>query len=99
MQTANDYNDDQWHHVALVRSGGALELFVDGDGKARAPARFSSGAITTNLRALGAELRWLQLGHKGLAGVSTFLDGSVDDLCLFDRALTVDEIGRLVEER
>ena len=31
---SGDYSDDQWHHIAIVNSGGSVSMYIDGDRKA-----------------------------------------------------------------
>jgi hypothetical protein len=90
-------NDGQWHHAALVRhEGTSIELYVDGALHARTQTVSSAGAITTDMRALGAEMRWLQMGIKTFNGMSSYFPGAVDEFCLFNRALTAAEVRQVV---
>ena len=52
----------------------------------------SKGAITTDLRALGSERYWVKQGRKGGDGASAYLEGSIDEVCVFDRVLTTEEV-------
>jgi hypothetical protein len=86
--------DGQWHHFALVRNPGYVELFQDGvllgtknDG--------GSGQITTDIRAIGCERRWvrdndLRWGRPGF-------NGSIDEIYIYRRALTEGEIVKLMQ--
>jgi hypothetical protein len=86
-------SDGAWHHFALTRDvGGRIELFVDGNSQGQGHGGNSAGAITTDLRASGAELYWVQ---GGLRMGQPYLAGSVDELAIFNRVLTPDEVRRL----
>jgi signal peptidase I len=72
-------NDGNWHYFTLTRnSGNTIELFVDGISQGTASGSASGGAITTNLRALGSERRWVQVGY-GTAD-DRYLSGAVDEV-------------------
>jgi hypothetical protein len=89
-------HDDAWHHFAVTRSPeGAIELFIDGDSQGKLTSNESEGAITTNLRALGSERYWLRKGLKSVAGVPAFFVGSIDEVCIFDRVVPIEEIRTL----
>jgi hypothetical protein len=54
-------NDDTWHHVALTRNAGnTLELYLDGVSQGTDSVAGANDAITTDLRAVGAEEYWIQ---------------------------------------
>jgi S1-C subfamily serine protease len=99
-------NDGSWHHIALVRQAdGVCILYVDGDLPVKhmfpassLQAHFStSGPITTDLRAWGCERYWAKTGR---AFGPTYFSGCLDEACIFNRALTTDELKNLagVEE-
>ena len=48
-----------WHLVTATRSGTTLQLYLDA-ASVGTPATVSSGAITTDMRNLGSEGRWVQ---------------------------------------
>jgi hypothetical protein len=89
--TGKPVNDGQWHHFALVRHGGnEVELFVDGAAQGRSVGANCGGPITTNLRTAGSEQYWARKG-----GGTPFLNGAIDELCIFKRDLKREEIQRL----
>jgi hypothetical protein len=88
-------NDDQWHHWALLRRGNAIELYVDGTSMGSASQPGLNGPIVTDWRSLGTERRWASEKKAGFNGISTFFVGAVDELCVFNRDLTPEEIRRL----
>ena len=87
-------NDGQWHHMAAVRgSGSTIELFLDGVSQGTDSGTESGGAITTNLRAIGSERRWVS-DVFGTAD-QRYLAGTIDDVRIYSRALSADEIAQL----
>jgi serine/threonine-protein kinase len=84
--------DGQWHHVALLRHpDGAVELLLDATPQGRAIGKSSGGAVTTDLRALGSERFLVSTGKQG----PTYFAGRMDEFCVFNRALAVQEIASL----
>lgn len=82
-------NDGEWHHLALTRGGGDLELWMDGQRAASEPA--PDGSIT-----VGGELMGIDgffIGQR-LDGINRF-DGAIDEVRVYDRALTDEQITRL----
>lgn len=74
----------EWHHVVVVRDPALLDirLYVDGRLEGVAPAYFSSGFDSAAL---------LDVGRLNLLG-GFHLAGTLDELAIYDRALTDDEI-------
>src|SRR5262249_31483491 len=88
--------DGEWHHVALVRADdGNVHLFVDGRLESTSNMPQAKGKITTDLRALGADL-WCIRKNSSLA--KFYYQGKVDEFCIFDRALSVDDIRSLAKK-
>jgi len=87
-------NDGQWHHVAAVRgSGSTIELFLDGVSQGTASDTQSGGSITTDLKAIGSERRWVSDGYG--TSDQRYLAGTIDDVRIYNRALSADEIAKL----
>jgi sialidase-1 len=82
VASAQAYNNKAWHHVALQRAGGTLRLFVDGTQVASAAA--PAGTVSPN--------RPFQMYAGQRADGTQRLDGSLDELRLYDRALTTTEV-------
>ncbi|MGW1515093.1 exo-alpha-sialidase [Streptomyces sp. NPDC002287] len=78
-------DDDTWHHVVLQRSGGRLELSVDG-----APPATATGAAG-DLRPAGAFT--IHLGTQ--PDYRAFYAGALDDVRLYGRALSRNDMARL----
>lgn len=86
-------NDGNWHHLALMREGDRIELFLDGVSQGQKSGNLSGGAITTDLRALGAERYWIS--HRTFAFGDPYFEGDMDEFCIFDRVLKANEIAAL----
>lgn len=91
--TGPPVNDGRWHHVALSRDAPTVTFSVDGQQVFRVPDPSTEGPVTTDWQVLGAELVWIK--EKMVANGNPFLRGAVDELCVFDRALTREEIRSL----
>ncbi|TDC50326.1 hypothetical protein E1212_15365 [Jiangella ureilytica] len=86
VAAAGDYADGAWHHVALTRGDDAVTIYVDGEprGTAAPPAgSVSSGALTG-----------IRVGAR-VDGINNPLDGAVDDVWMFDQALSAAQIEAL----
>ncbi|MGW5431909.1 exo-alpha-sialidase [Streptomyces sp. NPDC004059] len=81
VRTDTAYNDGQWHHLALRRGGGRLTLFVDG-------MQWSVADIP------GSVSRKSPFGvHIGQRMDSrAFFTGAIDEVHVWDRALTDAEL-------
>jgi hypothetical protein len=91
--TGPPVSDGDWHHFALTRVGQSFELYVDGDASAQGTGRDAGGPITTDLRALGSERAWAQRGVN--PPEQRFLQGALDEVCVFGRALSAAEVKKL----
>ncbi|KPI11458.1 LamG domain protein jellyroll fold domain protein [Actinobacteria bacterium OK074] len=82
VATTGAYNDDTWHHLVLRRGGGQLALFLDG-------AQVATAADVT-----GSVSRDSSFGvHVGQRmDARAFFTGSIDDVRVYDRALSDEEI-------
>jgi hypothetical protein len=83
-----DLRDGQWHHLAATFDGAALRLYVDGvlEAEQSADSDFNTAA--------GDGAQPIQLG-RNLAG-PTFFRGAIDDVFIFDGALSETELVRLM---
>lgn len=87
-------NDGAWHHFAVTRNGeGTIELFLDGVSQGRNSNSVSSQAITTNMRAFGCERYWFEIASAH--AFNTFFTGGLDDIRVYNRALSNSEIQQL----
>lgn len=76
--------DTQWHHVVVVYSGTTLSIAIDGVQKA------------TGSRALNTPLSAITVG-AGLGGATTFYRGTIEDVRIYNRALSTTEINQLYQ--
>lgn len=91
--TGPPVNDGAWHHFVLLRrTGGNLELYVDGRLGGSGSGAHAGGAITTNLRSVAREQFWVAV--RGGPGESSWR-GCIDEFAIFNRALADEEIKRL----
>jgi hypothetical protein len=74
-------NDNQWHHVAGVYNGSKMDLYVDGKLDASQTASGSLNVSATNVYIGGSP--------------SQSFNGLVDDVRIYNRALSADEIEAL----
>jgi hypothetical protein len=88
-------NDGQWHHFALVRAGNAISLYLDGALQGSSSNAGAGGPITTNLRALGTDRVWAK--ENFAQPQQRFLQGSLEDVRIYNRALSAPEIGALAK--
>ena len=77
--------DDTWHHVAWTDSNGVANLYVDG----QLDSSYTYGRRTTQIdtTSIGAILR---------AAPGAFFAGAMDDVAIWDRALSAEEVQTLV---
>jgi hypothetical protein len=89
MGTDRALNDDRWHHIAATYDGKTLRCYIDGVEKSR-PAT-SPGPLKKST--------WdLCIGNSVVDyGTGEFLayDGLIDEVRIYNRALTTDEIKAL----
>lgn len=76
---------DNWHHVAMTRSGNTYSFFADG-------TSLGSAVSALGLANASASLTFGQAEGLG------FLDGRLDDLRIYDSALSPSEISALIPE-
>jgi hypothetical protein len=88
-------NDGKWHHAAVTRHGKTIELYYDGVSAGTETTDWAAGPITTDLRAIGCNLRFVQDDEKqfGRRGFK----GAVDEVYVFSRALKGPEIQGLMK--
>jgi hypothetical protein len=92
--TGGVVNDGAWHHFALTRDPeGTIELFLDGIAQGRSSNSVSKQAITTNMRAFGAERYWFEIASAH--AFNTFFTGCLDDIRVYNRVLSSAEVQQL----
>lgn len=85
-------NDNQWHHVVGVFENGSLRLFVDGD---LVSEDYTSHGFCSNEADLLIGSYWYPYddGHEGRTWCS--LEGEIDDVRIYNRALSAEEVRSL----
>jgi len=74
-------NDGNWHHIVGRYDGSTIEVYTDGvydNGKTKTTKPFSNNDIPTNIGVLG--------------GYNTYFNGTIDEVKIYDRALSASEI-------
>ena len=83
--TAEPY-DGEWHHVVFVQDGGERRVYVDGELDDLEIAAKPDGTFNVNDTTIGGILR---------ADPSHWVTGLIDDVAIWNRALSDDEVGSL----
>jgi hypothetical protein len=78
-----------WYHVALVYNGTDIRLYLNGalDSGTDNPMSYESGIYDSNAP--------FAIGRRGDG--TDYFDGQIDELAVFNRALTADEISSIYE--
>lgn len=76
--------DNTWHHIALVDEYGKLTLYLDG--QVNMTVTYTRAAPAQDTTSIGAIVR------GGGASISAYFNGAIDEVAVWDRALTIDEI-------
>jgi hypothetical protein len=84
--SAGAVNDDSWHHVAATLDGSAIKIYIDGVLNNSATY---SGTPVTNSRGVNIGAWW------GYGTPSRFFNGLIDEVEIFNRALTPEEIAAI----
>ncbi|MFO0608776.1 MAG: LamG domain-containing protein [Polyangiales bacterium] len=92
--------DGRWHHVAMVRRGATLSLFVDG--QSPGPHRFEADFIDPYSTPVYLGVSTCVAGAP--SGNGTFDDrpwfrGAIDEVAFYRRALTDEELGDIAAGR
>jgi sialidase-1 len=80
--TAEPFNDGAWHHMAAIRSGNSLKMYIDGELK---DSQSGDVGSITSTQTFG-----IQLGRK--MGDRDMLTGNLDEFRLWKKALADAEI-------
>src|SRR5207344_2902746 len=90
--------DGQWHHIVLVKewhvaAQGVSTVYIDG-GTAQGGATIvrNTGAGSTSYQDADGGIRYLGFTQNGGGGDVQFI-GSVDEVAIYNRALSADEVG------
>jgi PKD repeat protein len=80
--------DNVWHHVVAVRQGMTTTVYIDGVQKGT--------LTTTNLKVVSNDQNFKIGVQEGAASNSSFFNGEIDDLIVYNKALTPAEITALL---
>jgi hypothetical protein len=83
VTATNAFPDGQWHHVAFVRNASRLALYTNATLAAVADL-FTTGLVSNGSR--------FHLGGAVLDAAAGFFRGSLDEVAVFDRALTLEQL-------
>lgn len=83
--TDNTYHDGNWHYLSFTRTGNIFKLYIDGD-------HIAQTTDSTNIKIIGD----LYLGSF-FGGSRPWFNGVIDEVCIYNRVLTADEIKELYE--
>ena len=81
-------NNNVWHHVVGTFSSSVLKIFVDG---------VLQGSATLNLSTNG-QANFVGKSNDINAGNTAWFKGSVDDICIYNRALDTTEVQALYHQ-
>lgn len=92
LRAAVDVIDGDWHFVAIVREGDAMRLSVDGEAATRSlRGGFHDPNRTPVYLGVDSCVRGAPVGN-GTADDTPWFNGRVDEVALFRRALSADEL-------
>jgi hypothetical protein len=90
VRSPKTINDGQWHHVGVTyqAQSGAVQLYVDGKADAK-------GSLKSMADPAGSQMRFGLTSDDFPRADGNRLDGAVDEIAVYSRALTAAEIGKL----
>ena len=83
-------NFNEWHHVGAIYDGSKILLYIDGEQKAQGGGAKLPSVTSYPFRISG--------DHTELAGWGGSLDGIIDEIRLYERALNANEMRASMEE-
>ncbi|MBL6929790.1 MAG: hypothetical protein ISR44_11520, partial [Rhodospirillales bacterium] len=92
-----DLSDNSWHQATFSWGEDGMKLYVDGE---LVDTNDYAGGMADNLNplVLGASAHKTDEGEADEDDLKNFFEGQMDDVAVFDRALTADEIGGLYSD-
>lgn len=85
-----------WTHAAVTFDNGSLRLYINGIERARASAKFTMIAGRKDAAGIGARNSQDAFGKRG---TGDYFGGLIDDVRIYDNALSADEIKELAAAR
>lgn len=92
MESEGAFNDDAWHHVVVSADGASATMWVDGVVVATHEGAYTQSEAMAYLPALGRD------GGSDVNGPKDGFVGALDDLAVFNRPLSEDEVTLLFED-
>jgi hypothetical protein len=94
--SARRVDDGQWHHVAGIFDNGTLTMYIDAGPETSVfgGPTFGTGTIRFGFLGIGSEAT--ETG--GRPNATGYFDGELDEVRIYDRALTQAEIAYLADE-
>jgi hypothetical protein len=90
FSSSYDLFDNAWHHIAMVYNGSSITLYVDNSSSSGfTDANIGTAVPTSTLSGAGADSR---IASRGDAASTFFFEGSLDDVAIFNAALTSTQI-------
>ena len=86
---------NQWHHVAFVADGSVLHLFRNGREVASSPYTSINGSDGIRSLGIGTRLDYRVDGKSGQNKSYAFWHGKLDEIAIFNHALSAADIKRL----
>jgi hypothetical protein len=90
-------DDGQWHHAAGTFNSGTLSIYVDGalETTAFGGPTFGTGLVRYGFLGIGSESQDM---FNGMTNATGYFDGEVDDVRIYNRALSPAEIAYLADD-
>jgi hypothetical protein len=89
LVSPTDLIKDQWHHVAVSYDGVSKRIYIDG-------VQTNTSSLTGNLNSNNGILA---IGAHNITGDQNWFNGSVDELMMFNRSLSAQQILALYENK
>lgn len=90
LSDGTDIETDRWYHLVFTREGGTCKFYLNGLATTQTSTSCASGDIST-----GED--WV-LGNFDTIGTSNGIEGSIDELAVYDRALNSSEVTKLYND-
>jgi len=87
IKSQHPINDGQFHHVAFIKQGETLKLYVDGQ---------LNGETTDTTTGPTGNTSPLYLGKRGFPNSPNYFKGALDELRIYSYAITPAELGPLL---
>jgi len=90
--TRTELIDNKWHHVVVSGNGSVYTIWLDGVSKTVTIGQNGGYGWTSMGGSSASDIGWL-----GFSGLGYFMNGSVDDLRVYNRVLSGEEINVLYD--